>query len=142
MFWTLVPHHLESRKTVEGCFLAVLSSHGKEGCVFGADGEPVRLSRVFSYFNNPHMEGKTKMFFIQVGVLLLIIIIIIKHDTRQHEVVTNRLSLQACRGHELDAGVEVETDGAGSEVAEDTFAQYQSIPIDTAVMYATVPGEP
>ncbi|XP_067114589.1 caspase-7 [Osmerus mordax] len=101
----------ESKKTVEGCFLAVLSTHGEEGCVFGADGGPVRLSRIFSYFNNPHMEGKTKMFFIQ-----------------------------ACRGHELDAGVEVETDAAGSEDTKDTFAQYQSIPIDTAVMYATVPG--
>lgn len=49
------------------CFLAVLSSHGEEGCVFGADGKPVRLSRIFTYFDNEHMETKAKVFLIQVG---------------------------------------------------------------------------
>uniref|UniRef100_A0A3B4G4C1 Caspase family p10 domain-containing protein n=1 Tax=Pundamilia nyererei TaxID=303518 RepID=A0A3B4G4C1_9CICH len=37
----------ESRRPVKDCFLAVLSSHGEEDCVFGADGKPVRLSRIF-----------------------------------------------------------------------------------------------
>ncbi|KAL0965310.1 hypothetical protein UPYG_G00279600 [Umbra pygmaea] len=101
----------ESERPVKDCFLAVLSSHGEEGCVFGADGQPVRLSRVFSYFNNTLMESKTKLFFIQ-----------------------------ACRGGELDNGVTIETDSAGSDAAEDTLTQYLSIPMDTAVMYATAPG--
>ncbi|XP_029565632.1 caspase-3 [Salmo trutta] len=101
----------ESERPVKECFLAVLSSHGEEGCVFGADGRPVRLSHIFSCFNNSHMEGKTKLFFIQ-----------------------------ACRGGELDDGVRVETDSAGSDVTEDTLSQYLSIPMDTAVMYATTPG--
>nr|XP_023842909.1 caspase-7 [Salvelinus alpinus] len=101
----------ESEQPVKECFLAVLSSHGEEGCVFGADGMPVRLSHIFSFFNNTHMEGKIKLFFIQ-----------------------------ACRGGELDDGVTVETDSAGSDIIEDTLSQYLSIPMDTAVMYATAPG--
>uniref|UniRef100_A0A4W5NX36 Caspase-3-like n=1 Tax=Hucho hucho TaxID=62062 RepID=A0A4W5NX36_9TELE len=101
----------ESEQPVKECFLAGLSSHGEEGCVFGADGMPVRLSHIFSCFNNTHMKGKTKLFFIQ-----------------------------ACRGGELDDGVTVEMDSAGSDIIEDTLSQYLSIPMDTAVMYATVPG--
>ncbi|KAM4635527.1 caspase-7 [Polymixia lowei] len=98
-----------SRLPVKDCFLAVLSSHGEEGCVFGADGKPVRLSRIFSCFDNAHMEKKTKLFFIQ-----------------------------ACRGGDLDDGVEV--DSAECDVTEDSFSQYLSVPVDTAVMYATAPG--
>ncbi|XP_010876432.1 caspase-3 [Esox lucius] len=101
----------ESERKVKECFLAVLSSHGEDGCVFGADGQPVRLSHIFSCFSNTHMESKTKLFFIQ-----------------------------ACRGGELDDGVTVETDSAGSDGTEDTLCQYLSIPMDTAVMYATTPG--
>lgn len=56
----------ESRRPVKDCFLAVLSSHGEEGCVFGADGKRVRLSRIFRYFDNDYMEKKTKLFLIQV----------------------------------------------------------------------------
>ncbi len=48
-------------------------------------------------------------------------------------------ALQACRGHELDGGVEVETDSSFSE-EEDVMSELFSIPIDTAVMYATSPG--
>ncbi|KAM6984850.1 caspase-7 [Aplochiton taeniatus] len=99
----------ESQQAVRDCFLAVLSSHGVDGHVFGADGQPVRLARLFSCFDHAHMEGKTKLFFIQ-----------------------------ACRGAELDDGVEV--DSAGSDVPEVTFSQYLSVPMDTAVMYATAPG--
>ncbi|XP_029921416.1 caspase-7-like [Myripristis murdjan] len=99
----------ESRRPVKDCFLAVLSSHGEEGCVYGADGKPVRLSHVFSLFDNAHMEKKTKLFFIQ-----------------------------ACRGGDLDDGVEV--DSAEGDATEDSITQYMSVPIDTAVMYATAPG--
>ncbi|XP_047425967.1 caspase-7 [Mugil cephalus] len=56
----------ESRCPVKDSFLCVLSSHGDEGCVFGADGKRVQLSHVFRYFDNEVMEKKTKMFFIQV----------------------------------------------------------------------------
>lgn len=97
----------ESRRPVRDCFLAVLSSHGEEGCVFGADGRPVQLSRIFRYFDNQNMETKVKLFFIQ-----------------------------ACRGAELDDGVEVDS----GHDAEDSFSPCLSVPIDTAVMYATAPG--
>lgn len=70
----------ESRRPVRDCFLAVLSSHGEEGCVFGADGKPVLLSRIFSYFDKECMENKVKLFLIQ-----------------------------ACRGGALDDGVEVDS---------------------------------
>ncbi|XP_007574099.1 caspase-3 [Poecilia latipinna] len=94
----------ESRRPVKECFLAVLSSHGEEGCVFGSDGKPVQLSRVFTYFDNECMEKKTKLFLIQ-----------------------------ACRGGALDDGVEVD-----SSVSR--FPHYFSVPVDTAVMFATAPG--
>uniref|UniRef100_A0A3P8U8S1 Caspase-3-like n=1 Tax=Amphiprion percula TaxID=161767 RepID=A0A3P8U8S1_AMPPE len=95
----------ESRRPVKDCFLAVLSSHGEEGCVFGADGQPVHLSRIFTYFDNDYMERKAKLFLIQ-----------------------------ACRGDDLDDGVEVDS------AVESSSSQYLSVPIDTAVMYATAPG--
>ncbi|CAL8322658.1 unnamed protein product [Lota lota] len=98
-----------SQAPVRDCFLAVLSSHGEEGCVFGADGEPVRLNRIFSFFDSPCMLNKTKLFFIQ-----------------------------ACRGVDLDEGVQV--DSARSEFTDDTFSQSLSVPLDTAVIYATPPG--
>uniref|UniRef100_A0AAQ5YJ58 Caspase 3, apoptosis-related cysteine peptidase-like n=1 Tax=Amphiprion ocellaris TaxID=80972 RepID=A0AAQ5YJ58_AMPOC len=44
------------------------------------------------------------------------------------------LSLQACRGDDLDDGVEVDS------AVENSSSQYLSVPIDTAVMYATAPG--
>ncbi|KAG5834764.1 hypothetical protein ANANG_G00265020 [Anguilla anguilla] len=103
-----------SEGPVADCFVGVLSSHGEEGVVFGADGGAVRLARIFSCFESPAMVGKTKLFFIQ-----------------------------ACRGVELDSGVEVETDSAPGRAAaeeEDNVSHYLSIPIDTAVMFATPPG--
>lgn len=98
-----------SRLPVKDCFLAVLSSHGDEGCVYGADGGPVQLARVFRFFDGPCMANKTKLFFIQ-----------------------------ACRGAELDGGVEV--DSARGEATDGPFSQSLSVPVDTAVIYATPPG--
>lgn len=98
----------ESRRPVGDCFLAVLSSHGQEGCVFGDDGKPVWLSQIFNYFDNKYMEKKTKLFLIQ-----------------------------ACRGDGLDDGVEVDSVDATTDAV---FLPYLSVPIDTAVMYATAPG--
>ncbi|XP_053728190.1 caspase-7-like [Synchiropus splendidus] len=97
----------ESSKAVHQSFLAVLSSHGEDGCVFGSDGQPVWLSRIFQMFDNKEMESKTKMFLVQ-----------------------------ACRGDALDDGVQVDS----SEEAESLPSQYFSLPVETAVMYATVPG--
>ncbi|XP_058473114.1 caspase-7-like [Solea solea] len=98
----------ESRRPVKDCFLSVLSSHGEDGCVFGADGEPVWLSRVFSCFNNQLMEKQAKLFLIQ-----------------------------ACRGHELDNGVEVDS---VSDAHSNNFSTQLHVPVDTTVMYATTAG--
>ncbi|XP_016342680.1 caspase-3-like [Sinocyclocheilus anshuiensis] len=100
----------ESKKTVKDCFVGVISSHGEEGVVFGADGCAVKLAEIYSYFGDPSMADKSKLFLIQ-----------------------------ACRGHGLDEGVEVEADSSFSE-EEDGMSELFSIPIDTAVMYATSPG--
>ncbi|XP_026130449.1 caspase-3-like [Carassius auratus] len=97
-----------SKKTVKDCFVGVISSHGEEGVVFGADGRAVKLAEIYSYFGGPSMADKSKLFLIQ-----------------------------ACRGHGLDEGVEV--DSSFSE-EEDGVSELFSIPIDTAVMYATSPG--
>uniref|UniRef100_A0A8C1QKN6 Caspase-7-like n=1 Tax=Cyprinus carpio TaxID=7962 RepID=A0A8C1QKN6_CYPCA len=98
----------ESKKTVKDCFVGVISSHGEEGVVFGADGGAVKLAEIYSYFRGPSMADKSKLFMIQ-----------------------------ACRGHGLDEGVEA--DSSFSE-EEDGVCELFSIPIDTAVMYATSPG--
>lgn len=47
--------------------------------------------------------------------------------------------LQACRGDGLDGGVEV--DSAADTSRECCVSQYLSVPVDTAVMYATAPGK-
>ncbi|TWW66170.1 caspase-7-like [Takifugu flavidus] len=100
--------HDESRRPVDDCFLAVLSSHGEEGCVFGSDGKPVQLSRIFALFDSKCMEKKTKMFLIQ-----------------------------ACRGGALDDGVEVDsaTDASTASIFQqylsvpmDTVVMYATAP--------------
>nr|XP_057912388.1 caspase-3-like [Doryrhamphus excisus] len=98
----------ESRRPVSECFLAVLSSHGEDGCVFGADGKRVWLSRVFAFFDHVDMEQKVKVFLVQ-----------------------------ACRGAALDDGVV--TDSGDDEPAEGVCSDV-SAPVNTLVMYATVPG--
>ncbi|XP_051973886.1 caspase-3-like [Xyrauchen texanus] len=98
----------ESKKMVKDCFVGVISSHGEEGVVFGADGCPVKLAKIYNFFGGPSMVAKNKLFLIQ-----------------------------ACRGNELDGGVE--TDSSFSEEEEITSELF-SIPIDTAVMYATAIG--
>ncbi|KAG5270802.1 hypothetical protein AALO_G00172480 [Alosa alosa] len=62
------------------CCAVCLLSHGKEGGVYGTDGELLELDWVFEAFNNAHcpqLQNKPKMFFIQ-----------------------------ACRGEEMDNGVD------------------------------------
>ncbi|XP_028319400.1 caspase-7 [Gouania willdenowi] len=95
----------ESRRPVDSCFLTVLSSHGDQGCVFGADGKVVLLSKIFGFFDNETMEDKTKVFLIQ-----------------------------ACQGEAMDDGVQTDSNTFSS------FSQHLSVPVDSAVMYAAVPG--
>uniref|UniRef100_A0A672JVI2 Caspase family p20 domain-containing protein n=1 Tax=Sinocyclocheilus grahami TaxID=75366 RepID=A0A672JVI2_SINGR len=99
----------ESKKTVKDCFVGIISSHGEEGVVFGADGRAVKLAEIYSYFGGPSMQKRS------LGLVM------------------------ACRGHELDGGAEVEADSSFSE-EDDGMSELFSIPIDTAVMYATSPG--
>ncbi|XP_066507880.1 caspase-7 [Hoplias malabaricus] len=101
--------HTESLQDVDGSFVGVISSHGEDGVVFGADGRPVRLAEIFDYFGGPKMVDKHKL-----------------------------ILIQACRGHLLDDGVEVETDSVDSEDAG--LSESFSVPINTVVMYATPPG--
>ncbi|XP_017282905.1 caspase-7-like [Kryptolebias marmoratus] len=98
----------ESRRPVKDCFLAVLSSHGEDGLVYGADGKLVQLAHIFRYFDNDYMEKKTKLFLIQ-----------------------------ACRGNALDDGVEVDSANDSTEsisfsqylsVPVDTAVMYTTAP--------------
>lgn len=100
----------ESEQTVKECFVGIISSHGEEGVVFGCDGRAVNLAEIYSCFRSPIMKDKSKLFLIQ-----------------------------ACRGEDLDGGVELETDSSSSE-EQDILSELLSIPIDTAVTYATSPG--
>ncbi|XP_063055353.1 caspase-2 isoform X2 [Engraulis encrasicolus] len=66
------------------CCTVCLLSHGKEGGVYGTDGQLLELDWVFEAFDNAHcpqLQNKPKMFFIQ-----------------------------ACRGEEMDSGVD-QSDG-------------------------------
>ncbi|XP_077432719.1 caspase-2 isoform X2 [Vanacampus margaritifer] len=72
-------------RTVNSCVVCLLS-HGVEGAVYGTDGQLLQIQWVFEAFDNvrcPLLQNKPKMFFIQ-----------------------------ACRGDELDCGVE-QVDGPG-----------------------------
>ncbi|XP_042345288.1 caspase-2 isoform X2 [Plectropomus leopardus] len=66
-------------RTVDSCVVCLLS-HGVEGAIYGTDGQLLQLDWVFESFDNAHcplLQNKPKMFFIQ-----------------------------ACRGEEMDCGVE------------------------------------
>ncbi|GLD63768.1 caspase-2 isoform X6 [Lates japonicus] len=66
-------------RTADSCAVCLLS-HGVEGAVYGTDGQLLQLDWVFEAFDNVHcplLQNKPKMFFIQ-----------------------------ACRGDEMDCGVE------------------------------------
>ncbi|XP_053502229.1 caspase-3 [Ictalurus furcatus] len=99
----------ESEQSVHSCFVGVLSSHGDNGVIFGSDGRPVKLAQIYSQFGGPNMAAKNKLFLVQ-----------------------------ACRGSELDDGVETDTSEDCGRC--EYQCEYQSIPCDTVVAYATVPG--
>ncbi|KAL7841046.1 hypothetical protein SRHO_G00247370 [Serrasalmus rhombeus] len=84
----------------------MLLSHGDEGVLFGTDGA-VQLKDLTSLFRGdrcPSLVGKPKLFFIQ-----------------------------ACRGTDLDAGIEMDSNSDGSPV---------KIPVEADFLYAysTAPG--
>ena len=97
------------------CFVGVILSHGEKDKVFGVDG-PIETNDIFQYFKGyacKTLVGKPKVFFIQ-----------------------------ACRGHQLDAG-------ANLDVADAQRFDYEAEPeeeiripneADFLVSYSTVPG--
>ncbi|KFQ38850.1 Caspase-3, partial [Mesitornis unicolor] len=90
------------------------SSHGDEGVVFGCDSEPLKLTWIFQVLSSgecPVLSKIPKIFFIQ-----------------------------ACRGAQLDPGVLVECDSAGTQCEPDGFTEFLSMPPQTVVMFACSPG--
>lgn len=87
-------------------FACVLLSHGDDGLIYGTD-DSIELKRLFAHFRGDRctsLVGKPKLFFIQ-----------------------------ACRGTDLDSGIE--SDGVGDE-------ETQRIPVEADFLYAysTAPG--
>lgn len=87
-------------------FACVLLSHGEDGLIYGTD-DSIELKRLFAHFRGDRctsLVGKPKLFFIQ-----------------------------ACRGTDLDSGIEC--DGVGDE-------ETQRIPVEADFLYAysTAPG--
>ncbi|XP_074947340.1 caspase-3 [Phalacrocorax aristotelis] len=88
-------------------FVCVLLSHGDEGFIYGTDG-PLELKALTSLFRGDRcrsLAGKPKLFFIQ-----------------------------ACRGTELDSGIEADS---GSE---ETMCQKIPVEADFLYAYSTAPG--
>ncbi|KAK2890816.1 hypothetical protein Q8A67_013459 [Cirrhinus molitorella] len=87
-------------------FVCVLLSHGDDGMIFGTDG-CIELKRLFALFRGDRCKslvGKPKLFFIQ-----------------------------ACRGTDLDSGIEADSSSEG---------ETQRIPVEADFLYAysTAPG--
>ncbi|XP_029441007.1 caspase-3 isoform X2 [Rhinatrema bivittatum] len=90
------------------CFVCVVLSHGENGKIYGVDGclELINLTRLFKGDQCKSLVGKPKLFFIQ-----------------------------ACRGMDLDAGVETDS-------GSDNYGNRQKIPVEADILfaYSTVPG--
>ncbi|XP_068952176.1 caspase-3 isoform X1 [Petaurus breviceps papuanus] len=89
-------------------FVCVILSHGEEGIIFGTDGS-VELKRLTCFFKGDKcrsLTGKPKLFIIQ-----------------------------ACRGTELDCGVETD-----SGTDDDTTCQKIPVEADFLYAYSTAPG--
>ncbi|XP_067879367.1 caspase-7-like [Heterodontus francisci] len=107
----------ESSRNHGSCFISIISSHGEEGVIYGADSHPVKLRDIYSMFTAqscPTLAGKPKIFFVQ-----------------------------ACRGLEMDDGVSLQTDGVietdSGCCKQDSFSHYEAVPEDTAVHFCTSP---
>ncbi|XP_014447879.1 caspase-3 isoform X3 [Tupaia chinensis] len=89
-------------------FVCVLLSHGEEGIIFGTNG-PVDLKKITGFFRGDYcrsLMGKPKIFIIQ-----------------------------ACRGTELDCGIETD-----SGIDEDMACQKIPVEADFLYAYSTAPG--
>nr|XP_055171668.1 caspase-3 isoform X2 [Nyctereutes procyonoides] len=89
-------------------FVCVLLSHGDEGIIFGTNG-PVDLRKVTGFFRGDYcrsLTGKPKLFIIQ-----------------------------ACRGTELDCGIETD-----SGIEDDMACQKIPVEADFLYAYSTAPG--
>ncbi|XP_043827307.1 caspase-3 [Dromiciops gliroides] len=89
-------------------FVCIILSHGEEGIIFGTDGS-VELKRITSFFKGDKcrsLVGKPKLFIIQ-----------------------------ACRGTELDCGVETD-----SSTDDDITCQKIPVEADFLYAYSTAPG--
>ncbi|KAH9377846.1 hypothetical protein HPB48_008920 [Haemaphysalis longicornis] len=112
----------ESHKDAD-CLVVILMSHGKEGTIYGSDGQEVHLEPdVYGPFNNCNcsaLQGKPKLFFIQ-----------------------------ACRGDEWDNGTDDVRETSDSSHRADEGSRMTSrrpskrIPgvSDMYIAYATIPG--
>ncbi|NXG26863.1 CASP3 protein, partial [Dromaius novaehollandiae] len=103
----LLKNTSEEDHSKRSSFVCVLLSHGEEGLIYGTDG-PLELKALTSLFRGDRcrsLAGKPKLFFIQ-----------------------------ACRGTELDSGIE--TDSGSDE------PMCQKIPVEADFLYAysTAPG--
>ncbi|XP_078499976.1 caspase-7-like [Lissotriton helveticus] len=96
------------------CFACVLLSHGEAGCIYGTDGmiEIKDLTTPFRGDRCRSLVGKPKLFFIQ-----------------------------ACRGQQLDTGIEADA-ASDSDSEEDETSPKNKIPVeaDFLLAYSTVEG--
>ncbi|KAK2114967.1 Caspase-3 [Saguinus oedipus] len=94
--------------SIRSSFVCVLLSHGEEGIIFGTNG-PVDLKKITSFFRGDccrSLTGKPKLFIIQ-----------------------------ACRGTELDCGIETD-----SGVDDDMACHKIPVEADFLYAYSTAPG--
>ncbi|XP_066477900.1 caspase-7 isoform X2 [Tiliqua scincoides] len=96
------------------CFACILLSHGKEGLIYGTDGEmPIKtLTALFRGDRCQSLIGKPKLFFIQ-----------------------------ACRGSEFDDGIQTDSGPSDDTLETDANPRYK-IPVEADFLfaYSTVPG--
>ncbi|XP_036619273.1 caspase-3-like [Trichosurus vulpecula] len=94
-------------------FICVILSHGEEGVIFGTDG-PIELGRLTCFFKGDRcrsLTGKPKLFIIQ-----------------------------ACRGTELDCGIQTDSGPLHGVTGEDTMCQKIPVEADFLYAYSTAPG--
>jgi hypothetical protein len=96
------------------CFICVILSHGEEGVVYGTD-KPVEITELTKYFKGdkcPSLVGKPKLFIIQ-----------------------------ACRGYQTDAGVNVNVADAKG-IGEQGKPAMVKLPVEADFLfaYSTIPG--
>ncbi|MGH0162288.1 UNVERIFIED_CONTAM: hypothetical protein FKN15_042455 [Acipenser sinensis] len=92
----------------EASFVCALLSHGDEGVLYGTDG-CIEIKRLTSFFKGDRCKtlvGKPKLFFIQ-----------------------------ACRGTELDGGIEADS------IESDSSPQKIPVEADFLYAYSTAPGK-